>query len=50
MQTVCDAAGGREGLLRLTSAWHTRVLEDEVVRMHSVNEPHEEMGQRGESC
>jgi hemoglobin len=30
-QTVYDAAGGREGLLRLASAWHKRVLEDEVV-------------------
>ena len=31
MQTVYEAAGGREGLLRLASAWHTRVLDDEVV-------------------
>src|SRR5262249_26952682 len=31
MQTIYEAAGGREGLLRLASAWHTRVLEDEVV-------------------
>jgi len=31
MQTVYGAAGGRDGLLRLASAWHTRVLEDEVV-------------------
>jgi len=31
MQTVYEAAGGRDGLLRLASAWHTRVLEDEVV-------------------
>jgi len=31
MQTVYEAAGGREGLLRLASAWHARVLEDEVV-------------------
>lgn len=30
-QTVYEAAGGREGLLRLAAAWHTRVLEDEVV-------------------
>jgi len=31
MQTVYEAAGGRDGLLRLAGAWHTRVLEDEVV-------------------
>jgi len=31
MQTVYEAAGGDEGLLRLASAWHARVLEDEVV-------------------
>jgi hemoglobin len=30
-QTVYEAAGGREGLLQLASAWHVRVLEDEVV-------------------
>lgn len=29
--TVHDAAGGYDGLLRLASAWHARVLEDEVV-------------------
>ena len=31
MMTVYEAAGGREGILRLASAWHKRVLEDEVV-------------------
>jgi hemoglobin len=31
MQTVYDAAGGLDGLLRLAHAWHIRVLEDEVV-------------------
>src|SRR5215510_2400823 len=31
MQTIYDAAGGFEGLLRLAHAWHTRVLEDEIV-------------------
>jgi len=31
MQTGYEAAGGRDGLLRLASAWHTRVLTDEVV-------------------
>ena len=31
MLTVYEAAGGLDGLLRLAHAWHTRVLEDEVV-------------------
>lgn len=30
-QTIYEAAGGRDGLLKLASAWHGRVLEDEVV-------------------
>jgi hemoglobin len=30
-QTVCEAAGGYDGLLSLARAWHKRVLEDEVV-------------------
>ncbi|HEX4704569.1 MAG TPA: group II truncated hemoglobin [Pseudonocardiaceae bacterium] len=31
MQTVYEAAGGSDGLLRLADAWHARVLADEVV-------------------
>jgi hemoglobin len=31
MQSVFEAAGGREGLLRLAEAWHRRVMADEVV-------------------
>jgi hemoglobin len=31
MQTVYESAGGSIGMLRLASAWHKRVLEDEVV-------------------
>jgi hemoglobin len=31
MQTVYEAAGGEEGLLRLARAWHARVMADEVV-------------------
>ena len=31
METVYEAAGGHDGLLKLASAWHKRVLEDEVV-------------------
>jgi hemoglobin len=31
MESVYDAAGGDEGLVRLARAWHERVLADEVV-------------------
>ena len=31
MGTVYEAAGGAGGLLRLASAWHARVMADEVV-------------------
>jgi truncated hemoglobin YjbI len=31
MQTVYEAAGGAEGLLRLAHAWHELVMADEVV-------------------
>ena len=31
MTTVYEAAGGAEGLLRLSRAWHERVMADEVV-------------------
>lgn len=31
MQTVYEAAGGSDGLIRLAGAWHERVLADEVV-------------------
>jgi hemoglobin len=31
IQSVYEAVGGRDGLLRLASAWHARVLEDKVV-------------------
>jgi hemoglobin len=31
MQTIYEAIGGRDGLLRLAGAWHARVLKDEVV-------------------
>jgi hemoglobin len=31
VQTVYEAAGGWDGLLRLASAWHARVIDDEVV-------------------
>ena len=31
METVYEAAGGAEGVLRLASAWHARVMADDVV-------------------
>jgi hemoglobin len=31
METIYEAAGGWDGILSLASAWHKRVLEDEVV-------------------
>jgi hemoglobin len=31
MQTVYEAAGGADGLLRLAGAWHARVMADEIV-------------------
>ena len=31
MQSVYDAAGGNDGIMRLAEAWHRRVLADEVV-------------------
>ena len=31
MQTVYEAAGGMDGLLRLARAWHAAVMADEVV-------------------
>jgi hemoglobin len=31
VQSVYDAAGGQEGLLKLAEAWHVRVLADDVV-------------------
>lgn len=31
MQTIYEAAGGFDALLRLAHAWHKRVLDDEVV-------------------
>ncbi|WP_076263896.1 group II truncated hemoglobin [Intrasporangium flavum] len=31
METLYEAAGGEDGMLRLAHAWHERVLADEVV-------------------
>lgn len=31
METVYEAAGGSQGMLRLAEAWHQRVMADEIV-------------------
>jgi hemoglobin len=31
MQTIYEAAGGRDGMRRLAEAWHSRVMADEIV-------------------
>jgi len=31
MESVYDAAGGRDGMVKLAAAWHARVMADEVV-------------------
>jgi hemoglobin len=45
MQSVFEAAGGEQGMLRLADAWHRRVLADEVVShafSHGFNDQHTE--------
>lgn len=45
MQTLYDAAGGSEGMLRLAHAWHERVLADEIVShafSHGFRDDHSE--------
>jgi hemoglobin len=46
MQTVYEAAGGADGLLRLASAWHARVMADEVVSHAFSHGFHPEHSQR----
>lgn len=46
MQLVYEAAGGADGLLRLASAWHTRVMADEVVSHAFSHGVHPEHSQR----
>ena len=46
MQTVYEAAGGDEGLLRLASAWHARVMADEVVSHAFIHGFHPEHTER----
>jgi hemoglobin len=45
MQSVFEAAGGGDGLLRLAEAWHRRVMADEIVShpfSHGVHPLHQE--------
>jgi hemoglobin len=45
MQSVYEAAGGDEGLVRLAQAWHARVMADEVVNhafSHGFHPQHSE--------
>jgi hemoglobin len=45
MQTLYEAAGGREGIQRLAHAWHDRVMADEIVShafSHGFNPQHTE--------
>ena len=46
MQSVYEAAGGGEGLLRLASAWHARVMADEVVSHAFSHGFHPKHGER----
>jgi hemoglobin len=45
MQSVYEAAGGNDGLLRLAQAWHARVMADELVShafSHGFHPQHDE--------
>jgi hemoglobin len=45
MKSVYESAGGREGLLRLAGAWHSRVMADEIVShafAHGIHVKHRE--------
>ena len=46
MQSVYEAAGGTEGLLRLAEAWHERVMADEVVSHAFHNGTRPDHGER----
>ncbi len=46
METVYEAAGGADGLLRLAGAWHGRVTSDEVVNHAFSHGFHPEHTQR----
>lgn len=46
MQSLYEAAGGADGLLRLAGAWHARVMADEVVSHAFSHGFHPEHSQR----
>jgi hemoglobin len=46
MQSVYEAAGGSEGLLRLAEAWHTRVMADGIVSHAFSNGFHPQHSER----
>ncbi|MDX6476416.1 MAG: hemoglobin [Gaiellaceae bacterium] len=46
MQSLYEAAGGEEGLIRLAEAWHARVLADEVVSHAFSHGYHPRHGER----
>ena len=46
MQTLYEAAGGADGMLRLANAWHARVMADEVVSHAFSHGFHPEHSQR----
>ena len=46
MQTVYEAAGGADGLIRLAAAWHASVMADEVVSHAFSHGYHPEHSQR----
>ncbi len=46
METVYEAAGGDQGMVRLAHAWHARVMADEVVSHAFSHGFHPDHGQR----
>ena len=45
MESVYEAAGGWDGMLRLAGAWHSRVMDDEIVShafSHGFHPQHQE--------
>lgn len=46
MQSIYEAAGGRDGMLRLAEAWHARVMADEIVSHAFSHGFHPQHGER----
>jgi hemoglobin len=46
MRCIYEAAGGRDGMLRLAEAWHARVMADEVVSHAFSHGFHPQHGER----